>query len=60
MATINRRRFVQTGLATGVVLGSPWTLGTTHATGRQLAKYLEPVPRPGAGIVVATPSGANS
>src|SRR4029434_7378940 len=62
MATITRRRFVESGLAASVALGSPWT-GTSHAraaTGTQVAKYLEPVPRPGAGIVVATPSGANA
>jgi spore coat protein A len=29
------------------------------AAGPQLRKYLEPVPLPGAGIVVATPSGSN-
>ena len=63
MATITRRRFVQSGLASGVVLGWQGAVGTSHArtaTGGQLAKYLEPVPRPGAGIVVATPSGANA
>src|SRR5512146_2950524 len=60
MATITRRRLLQTSVAAGVVLGSPWALGKTQATGRELAKYLEPVPRPGAGIVVATPSSANA
>ena len=29
------------------------------ASGRKLRKYVEPVPLPGAGIVVATPSGTN-
>ena len=63
MATINRRRFVQSGLATGVVLAWPEAVRTSHADAArrgQLAKYLEPVPRPGAGIVVATPSGTNT
>ena len=52
MATITRRRFVQSGLAAGVVLGCPGAVGTSPArtaTAGQLAKYLEPVPRPGAG-----------
>lgn len=63
MAMITRRRFVRSGLAAGAVLGWPGAVGTSHArtaTSGQLAKYLEPVPRPGAGIVVATPSGANA
>lgn len=63
MGTITRRRLVQSGLAAGVSLGVPWSAGTSHArppTRRPLAKWLEPVPRPGAGIVVATPSGANA
>src|SRR5688500_15464055 len=63
MGTITRRRFVGSGLAAGAALGLPWAVGTSQAlvvTGVHLAKYLEPVPRPGAGIVVATPSGANA
>lgn len=63
MAAVTRRRFVQSGFAAGVALGWPGAVGTSHARaaiGWHLAKYLEPVPRPGAGIVVATPSGANA
>jgi spore coat protein A len=63
MGTITRRRFVQSSIAAGTALGLPWAMGSAHArpsTGRQLDKYLEPVPRPGAGIVVATPSNANT
>ena len=62
MARITRRRFIQSSLAAGTALSLQWTVGTrdAHAArGGQLAKYLEPVPRPGAGIVVAAPSGAN-
>ena len=62
MARIARRRFLQSSLAAGTALSLQWTVGTrdAHAArGGQLAKYLEPVPRPGAGIVVAAPSGAN-
>ena len=63
MGTITRRRFVRSGLAAGAALGLPWAAGTPQArpvTGGHLAKYLEPLPRPGAGIVVATPSGADA
>jgi spore coat protein A len=63
MGTITRRRFVQSGLAAGAALGFRGAVGAPDArplNGGQLAKYLEPVPRPGAGIVVATPSGANA
>src|SRR5438046_2757765 len=62
MARITRRRFLQSSVAAGTALSLQWTLGTRGARaarGGQLAKYLEPVPRPGAGIVVAAPSGAN-
>ncbi|MGM9486169.1 multicopper oxidase family protein [Ideonella sp. YS5] len=60
MTSITRRRFVQSGLATGIVLGSPAAFAASPAfKGRQLAKYLEPVPLPGAGIVVAAASGKN-
>ena len=62
MARIARRRFLQSSLAAGTALSLQWTVGTrdAHAArGGQLAKYLEPVPRLGAGIVVAAPSGAN-
>jgi len=61
--TITRRRFVQSGLAAGTALGLQWATGMREAhaaMGGKLAKYLEPVPCPGAGIVVATPSGANA
>jgi spore coat protein A len=61
MARITRRRFVQTGLVAGGALALPaWTLPARAAIGGRLAKYLEPVPRPGAGIVVATTSGENT
>jgi spore coat protein A len=39
---------------------APWTVripGAAAAEGGKLTKYLEPVPLPGQGIVVATPSG---
>jgi spore coat protein A len=61
MTRITRRRFVQSGLAAGGALALPVSAPWAHAAGGgPLTKYLEPVPRPGAGIVVATPSGRNT
>jgi spore coat protein A len=59
---ITRRRFLQYGAAGGAALFLPWarTPRATAAPGGQLTKYLEPVPLPGNGIVVASPSGANA
>ena len=61
MSMVTRRRFLQYGVGAGAALTLPWTATPTLAagTGRRLTKYLEPLPLPGAGIVVATPSGAN-
>jgi spore coat protein A len=62
MQRITRRHFLQYGAGIGGALGVPF-LGRVPearaAPGGNLVKYLEPVPLPGAGIVVATPSGAN-
>jgi spore coat protein A, manganese oxidase len=60
---MTRRRFLQYGAAAGAALALPWPLRTSSAraaSGPQLRKYLEPLPLPGSGMVVATPSGANS
>jgi hypothetical protein len=61
MRECTRRRFLEYGAAGGVCLFLPWTawIATASAApgGRGLAKYLEPLPVPGDGIVVATPSG---
>jgi spore coat protein A len=62
MNPITRRRFLQYGMGVGAALTVPWALRTPAARagkGGQLAKYVQRVPLPGAGIVVATPSGAN-
>jgi spore coat protein A, manganese oxidase len=69
MSDVTRRRFLAYGLGAGASLAVPWTVGArvaSAATGNisaaaspNLGKYLEPVPLPGKGIVVATPSGAN-
>jgi spore coat protein A len=64
MYRMNRRRFLQYGLGAGAALAVPWGLRPSPARagwkGRNLRKYVEPLPVPGAGIVVATPSGSNA
>ena len=60
MSGMSRRQFLGYGLGTGVALTLPWTTGAqaaSAAVGGKLAKYQQPLPVPGAGIVVATPSG---
>src|SRR6266542_5504941 len=62
MDSVSRRRFLQYGLAVGAGLSVPWSVRVPvagAAPGGKLAKYLEPLPVPGNGIVVATPSGLN-
>jgi spore coat protein A len=62
MSAMTRRRFVQCGAAVGAGLMLPWAAripAAGAAKGARLAKYLEPLPLPGDGIVVATPSGAS-
>src|SRR6266704_3223792 len=58
MNEFTRRKFLKYGAAGGAALFVPWTWKiqiTKAAMGGRLTKYLEPVPRPGSGIVVATP-----
>ncbi len=67
MKPLTRRRFLQYGIGLGVAVALPWARRPSAVTGAatgqltagRLAKYLEPLPVPGAGIVVATPSGSN-
>jgi spore coat protein A, manganese oxidase len=62
MEGMTRRRFLRYGAGAGAALALPWAAripAARAAAGPQLRKYLEPVPLPGAGIVVATPSGVN-
>ena len=57
---LTRRRFLLYGAGAGVALALPRaTRGSPAraAAGGKLAKYVEGLPVPGAGIVVATPSG---
>ncbi len=59
MNRMTRRRFLQHGLGVGASVTLPWTVGipvARAAKGGKLRKYLEPLPVPGAGIVVATPT----
>ena len=63
MDSISRRRFIQSGVAAAGATGLPWIGGGSlawAAPGGKLAKYVEPLPRPGAGIVVATPVAPNT
>jgi spore coat protein A len=62
MEGMTRRRFLRYGAGAGAALALPWAArvpAARAAAGPQLRKYLEPVPLPGAGIVIATPTGAN-
>jgi spore coat protein A, manganese oxidase len=63
MPPMTRRRFLAYGLAAGaaaVLPGSaPIPMALAAPRGR-LAKYVAPLPLPGAGIVVATPSAPNT
>ncbi len=63
MQRITRRRFLKYGVGVGGALGVPWALRMPEARaalGGKLAKYVEHVPLPGNGIVVATPGGTNT
>jgi spore coat protein A, manganese oxidase len=58
--TLTRRRFLQYGLGAGAALLSPWDARIPAARAARvgkLAKYVERLPLPGAGIVVASQSG---
>jgi spore coat protein A len=62
MRQVTRRRFLRYGVGAGATLAFPWAARIPVAAavkGGSLRKYLEPVPLPGVGIVVATPSGTN-
>src|SRR4249920_2602661 len=69
MSDVSRRRFLAYGLGAGASLAVPWTVGArvasaatgnaSAATSPNLGEFLQPVPLPGNGIVVATPSSPN-
>jgi spore coat protein A len=63
MPEMSRRRFLGYGVGAGAALAVPWTIGVQRASaamGGKLAKYVEPLPVPGNGIVVATPTAPNT
>ena len=60
--TITRRSFLKCGADAGAALALPWNVRRAFAARPArsvLTKYIQPLPVPGAGIVVATPSGTN-
>jgi spore coat protein A len=62
--TITRRSFLKCGAGASAALALPWTVRRAFAASpplNLLTKYIQPLPVPGAGIVVAraTPSGSN-
>ncbi|MGE5304666.1 MAG: multicopper oxidase family protein [Alphaproteobacteria bacterium] len=60
MTTMTRRRFLRYGGGAGAALALPWVVRPAiAAAARKLNKYIEPLPLPGAGMVVATPTGTN-
>jgi spore coat protein A, manganese oxidase len=62
MAGMSRRQFIGCGLGTGAALALPWTVSGQAASavvGGTLRKYVQPLPVPGRGIVVASPVGKN-
>jgi spore coat protein A len=59
---MSRRQFIRYGLGAGATLALPWTTAAQPARAamdRRLRKYLQPLPVPGRGIVVASPVGTN-
>jgi len=58
MRGVSRRRFLQGGIAAGAGMAMAGAVGTQAraAAGGKLAKFLEPVPLPGRGIVIASPA----
>src|SRR5258708_693198 len=62
MTTITRRHFLKYSAGAGAALALPWTVRQAFAATPKrgmLTKYIQPLPVPGAGIVVAKTSGAN-
>jgi spore coat protein A len=63
MVAMTRRRFLGYGAGVSAALALPLTAGTPVASasaGGKLTKYMEPLPVPGAGIVVATQTGPDA
>ncbi len=60
MGRFGRRRFLKSGVAATSAIQWPCLQYASAARKTQLAKYVERLPLPGAGIVIATPSGLNT
>src|SRR6266568_4553600 len=63
MTHMTRRRFLGYGAGVSAALALPLSTGTRVAAasaGGKLTKYMEPLPVPGAGMVVATQSGPDA
>src|SRR5438477_970590 len=59
---VTRRNFLKYSVGASAALSLPWTVRQAFAAagmGGALAKYIQPLPLPGAGIVVATHTGMN-
>ena len=59
---ITRRSFVKYSAGASAALALPWTVRQAFAAGparSMLTKYIQPLPVPGNGMVVAAPSGPN-
>jgi spore coat protein A len=60
MAALTRRQFLATSVAAAAAATLPTAARSDAMQQRGLIKFLEPLPVPGNGIVVATPSAANT
>src|SRR5437867_1932071 len=63
MGNVTRRRFLRYGVGAGAALTVPWVVGpgtAFAAVGPQLEKFVQPLPLPGKGLVVATSAGQYS
>jgi spore coat protein A len=59
---MSRRRVLQYGIGAGAALAMPWVTKIPSASasrGRKLRRYVQRLPLPGRGIVVAQPSGSD-
>jgi spore coat protein A len=60
MTGFTRRRFLQYGAGVGAALAVPWARASSAvAATAKLAKYVQRLPLPGNGLVIATPTGPN-
>jgi spore coat protein A, manganese oxidase len=63
MRGITRRRVIANGIGAGAALTVPWAARNSAAkmpVAGKLLKYVDPVPLPGNGIVIATPTRPNT